>query len=146
MIMDLKTIIALMTLIITIMGWIILHLLTKRRDSINKKKEIRIKYLIDAWRLLESASNRKNNDRNTNIEIAVADIQLFGSRKQIELAQKIAIDLSRTGTGESLELLKELRTDLRKELKLEKVPDTFRYIRFEEKNSTNNEKKHEHSV
>lgn len=125
--MDIKTLIV---LIITVIGWTIVHFLTKKRDAVNKRKEIRIKYLIDAWKLLEEASNRQNCDLNKNIEIAIADIQLFGTKKQIELAQKIAEDISSKGTGDSLELLKELRKDLRNELNLETVPDQFKFIRF----------------
>ena len=70
--MDIKTLIA---LLLTVIGWTIVHFLTKKRDAINKRKEIRIKYLIDAWKLLEEASNRQNKDLNKNIEIAIADIQ-----------------------------------------------------------------------
>ena len=121
--MDRNTLLA---FLVTMFGWAIVHFLAKRRDVMNKKKEIRINYLINAWRLLESASNRPNSDLNKNIEIAIADIQLLGTKRQIELAQKIAIDISSSGTGESLELLKELR----KELNIDKVPDTFKFIRF----------------
>ena len=121
---------ALIVLLSTITGWIIIHLLERRRDELNKKQAIRINFLIESWRLLESASNRENNDLNHNIETAIADIQLFGSPKQIELAQNMAEQLATSGTGESLELLKELRADLRKSVNLEKVPAKFRFVRF----------------
>lgn len=130
MIINYPILLSLTPLIITIIGWGILHSLTKRRDLANRKKEIRIKYLIDAWRLLESASNRKNGELYKNIEVAISDIQLFGSKKQIELAQKIALNISETGQSDTLDLLIELRADLRKELNLESVENTFKFIRF----------------
>lgn len=49
------------TIIVNILGWFILHILSKRRDLSNKKKEITIQYLITAWQLLENASNRNDN-------------------------------------------------------------------------------------
>lgn len=116
-------------LAINIVGWFFLHFLSKRRDFKNKKKEIRINYLIKAWRLLEDASNRSNNDKNQNIESAIADIQLLGTQKQIVLAQKIATEISTNGTGYTLDILTELRADLRKELGLEKV-ENFKFLRF----------------
>ncbi len=131
--MDTETlalIITIIGLIITIIGWGIVHLSAIKRDAINKRKEIRIKYLIDAWRLLDEASNRSHNDLNKNIEKAISDIQLFGSKTQIELAQKMAEDISSLGSGESLGLLIDLRKDLRKELDLETVPERFRFLRF----------------
>ena len=37
--------------------------MSQRRDFINKKKEIRISYLIDAFRRIEDASQRRDNDK-----------------------------------------------------------------------------------
>lgn len=119
---------------ITILSWGILHFLSKRRDLLNKKKEIRINYLIQAWRLLEAASNRNNNNLSSNIETAIADIQLFGTKKQIELAQKFAEEIATHKSSSSLELLILLREDLRNELKLEKVPNKFKFLRFKQEN------------
>ena len=91
---------------------------------------MRINYLINAWRSLESASNRENNDFLENFETSIADIQLFGTKKQIELAQKFAVELSENKSANNLDLLIDLRNDLRKELQLEKVPDIFKFLRI----------------
>ena len=77
------------TIIVNILGWFILHILSKRRDLSNKKKEITIQYLITAWQLLENASNRNDSTRNADVEKAIANIQLFGTPTQIQLAQII---------------------------------------------------------
>lgn len=120
----------LITSIITIAGWGVLHFLSKRRDEMNKRKDIRINYLIQALRLLEAASNRDNNALYHNLETAIADIQLFGTKQQIELAQQLAEELAQSRTSSSLDLLVSLREDLRKELLLEKVPNKFKFLRF----------------
>jgi uncharacterized membrane protein YciS (DUF1049 family) len=132
--MDLSTLLAFLVIVTTVVGWLIVHIFDKHRDNLNKKKEIRINFLINAWRLLESASNQENNALVHNTEIAIADIQLFGSKRQIELAQKIAIDMATSKHADTLDLLKNLRADLRKELKLEAVPDNFKFLRIK-KNS-----------
>lgn len=120
----------LVTSIITIVSWGVLHFLSKRRDEKNKRKEIRINYLIQVWRLLEAASNRDNNTLNHNLETAIADIQLFGTEQQIELAQQFTKEMVQSKTSNSNELLVSLREDLRKELRLETVPNKFKFLRF----------------
>ena len=116
--------------LIIVIGWFVGYFLSKRQDAINKRKEMRINYLINAWRSLESASNRENNDFLENFETSIADIQLFGTKKQIELAQKFAVELSENKSANNLDLLIDLRNDLRKELQLEKVPDIFKFLRI----------------
>lgn len=85
---------------------------------------------IQAWERLEKASNRQDNSYNTDIETAIADIQLFGTKRQIELAQQFAEEIARNKESSTLELLILLREDLRKELRLEKVPRKFKFLRF----------------
>jgi hypothetical protein len=137
--MDTNTIsliISLIAVISSVVGWFVVHSLSRKRDFENKKKEIRISYLINAWQLLESASNRdKDFSRYENIEKAIADIQLFGTQSQIEIAQQIADEFKTTLSADTLDLLIELRRDLRCELGLERVKDTFRFIRFNVPNS-----------
>lgn len=50
-----------LTIIVNIIGWFILHNLSKRRDLSNKKKEMKIQYLITAWQKLEHTANRNTN-------------------------------------------------------------------------------------
>jgi hypothetical protein len=97
-----------------------------------KRRDICIQYLIDAWRLLEQASNRKDNKFKKNIEVAVADIQLLGSTKeQIDIAQRFAEKFDNNETPDALELLIALRKALRKKLRLKQVPDVFRFVRMQ---------------
>lgn len=116
--------------IITVIGWIVVYIFAIRQNTQIKKKEVTIEYLIQAWGKLEKASNRKDNRYNTEIETAIADIQLFGTERQIELAQQFAEEIARNKESSTLELLVLLREDLRKELKLERVPRKFKFLRF----------------
>ena len=87
-------------------------------------------YLIEAWKMLERASCREDNRYNTDVEIAIANIQLFGTTRQIELAQKFIEEIARNHSSSALELLNQLRRDLRKELKLEKSFVDMKFLRF----------------
>lgn len=116
--------------IITVIGWIVVYILAIRQNTQIKKKEVTIEYLIQAWGKLEKASNRKDNRYNTEIETAIADIQLFGTKQQIELAQQFAEEIARNKESSALELLILLRENLRKELRLEKAPRKFKFLRF----------------
>ncbi len=116
--------------IITVIGWIVVYIFAIRQNTQIKKKEVTIEYLIQAWGKLEKASNRKDNRYNTEIETAIADIQLFGTNRQIELAQQFAEEIARNKESSALDLLVLLKEDLRKELKLESVPRKFKFLRF----------------
>lgn len=98
--------------IITVIGWIVVYILAIRKNTQIKKKEVTIEYLIQAWGKLEKASNRKDNRYNTEIETAIADIQLFGTKQQIELAQQFAEEIARNKESSALELLILLRENL----------------------------------
>ena len=91
---------------------------------------LRDDYLIDAFRRLESASNKKVAI-NKDLESVMADIQLFGSKKQIKLAQKFISEMAENQNSSTLELLESLRDDLREELMLDKVSDKFLFLRIE---------------
>ena len=115
---------------IVILGAVVTYFLAIYQNITFKKKEVTIKYLIDAWKKLERASCREDNRYNTDIEIAIANIQLFGTTRQIELAHKFIEEIERNSSGSTLELLNQLRKDLRKELKLEKTFVDMKLLRF----------------
>ena len=115
---------------IIILGWGITHYLALKKSVRDKKREVTVEYLIKAWRTLESASNRSDNSHNTKLETAIADIQLLGTQKQIELAQQFAAQIAKTRSGDTLELLIQLREDLRMELGLSPVKRNLKILRF----------------
>ena len=119
----------LITAVVTVIGWYIVHIFSSKRDKKNKQRELRVNYLIEAWRKLEYASNRKGIDAKEYVERPIADIQLFGTKKQIELTIKIANELAEKKGANLIELLTELRQDLRKELNLEQIEIPIKVFR-----------------
>lgn len=115
--------------LVTVFGWYALNRLSANRDKANKKKDMKVKYLIEAWRKLENASNRKNYNPN-ELESAIADIHLFGNLKQIKLAKDFANEFASNKKANIDKLLEELRNDLRTELNLEKIDDNINHLRI----------------
>ena len=85
----------LVTTVVAIFGWLVAHRLSAARDRANKRRDLRVQYLIDAYRKLENAGNRNTNtsDYAAALELAVADIQLFGSPDQVKLATQLPLIL-----------------------------------------------------
>ena len=133
---DIKIII---TSVIIILGWYVAHLLTARRERINKRRDLKITYLIEAYRKLELSANRDDQSKyRNNTESAIADIQLFGNKKQIELSQQFSNEIAQNSCGHLNKLLIELRDDLRKELSLDRMPKKINYLRLFDKTQKNN--------
>ncbi|SRR5258706_1744801 len=120
----------LITTAVAIGGWFIGHVLATRRDRTNKKREQRIGYLIEAYRRLESCAHRRNQLDIVKLESAVADIQLFGTARQVELVQAFASEIAKGGDAFMDEMLQDLRRDLRAELNLELVPSKTLHLRI----------------
>ena len=74
---------ALIGALVVAVGWWVAHQSELNRDRIAKRRDLRVKYLIDAYRSLESSSNRRPSlPAASEIESAIADIQLFGTPGQ----------------------------------------------------------------
>ncbi len=124
----------LITTLVAISSWYIVHRLNIARDRANKKRDLQIQYLIEAYRRLERASNRpKRFDNNSELESAIADIQLFGTAQQVKLAQNFAFAIAQNSHASTDELLMNLRAELRRELGLEEVNPEIVYLRLDEK-------------
>lgn len=119
----------LVTTLVAFVGWIIGHILNTRRDRLNKHHELRLQYLVSAYRKLESAAGRtlKQNQKETAaFEEAVADIQLFGTQVQVEsLLRNLRPD------GNLNEVVNLLRDELRNELDLPKIDGNVFWIRYD---------------
>lgn len=129
-----------MTLALTIVGGIcaaafaavLAHRLTSRRDQTNRRSDLRVQYLLSAYRAVADTSHRDLDPGSAHVrtfEQGLADIQLLGSKEQAEMA--VAIGKALTESGEALmdDLLLSLRDDLRGELKLEALPRPPSHIR-----------------
>jgi hypothetical protein len=115
--------------LVTVIGWFILHRFSAWRDRNNKRKDLKVRYLIEAWKRLERCSNKEDYDTN-EMETAIADIHLFGNLKQITLANAFVNEFAKNKVASGDELLEELRNDLRKELNIETAKSKIRYLRI----------------
>lgn len=119
------------TIFLAALGWLIAHYFTAKRDGINKRREIRLQYLINAYQVLTNDISHRdlNPSRNEKLENLLSDIQLFGSDEQVSLAKKLATDIT-DGIGFELDpLISSLRNDLREELNLSKINGNVKWLR-----------------
>ena len=120
--------------IIIILGWYAVHYLNTERDRQNKLRDIRIQYLIEAYRSLANSAQRppeKNSPYFRQIEAAVADIQLFGTKSQIEKVHIMLAEYPKTATLPLDPLLNDLRNILRTELNLPPEQKNVQWLRME---------------
>ena len=131
---DWKIILAAITLFIMVVGWGVAHYLTVMRDASNKRREIRLQYLIDAYRILTNEVSRRDltPERGEKLENLLSDIQLFGSSNQVELARQLANEVASGASFELDPLITSLRDDLRKELNLSEVSGNVKWLRLRE--------------
>jgi hypothetical protein len=79
---------------------------------------------------LESSAHRRDQLDASMFESAVADIQLFGTARQVELVQALIAEFAAEGGAIMDDLIQDLRCDLRAELQLESVPDRVLHLRI----------------
>ena len=122
----------LLTTIVAVIGWIVAHRLTASRERAGKRRELIVTYLIEAYRRLEKASERHNEkvDMDAELESAFADIQLFGTVRQLEMTKGIIADFENEEVSNISDLIEDLRGTLREELQLEKAPSPIRQLRI----------------
>ena len=118
--------------LVAVVSWFVGGWLSVRRDRANKRRDTRVSYLIEAYRRLEAGSNRAKPTPSSRkaIESAIADIQLFGSARQVAAAQEFARRMAEVSEASLDDLLLDLRDDLRKELQLEPVKGRLKFLRF----------------
>lgn len=101
-------------------GWFAVHHLTANRERASKQRDVRVSYLIQAYRDIGAAALRQpNSEQFVKLEYAFHDIQLFGSASQIAKLQAAASQWEASGGADHLKsLLADLREGLRRELEL----------------------------
>lgn len=103
--------------VVVVVGWIISHWLSARREREGKRREQRIAYLLDSFRALSRANHHPRlYEIADDLEQAITDIQVLGKPAQVELAKELAIQLAANGAANLDPLLIALRDDLRNEL------------------------------
>jgi hypothetical protein len=109
--------------IVAIIGWYIVHRLNIRQNRLEERREMSLRYIIDAYRFftlsISEGVGKKPEDFH-RLQSSLSDIHLFGSRKQIGLAKAFANEFSKARSAEIGTLVLQMRNDLRKELSLPK--------------------------
>jgi hypothetical protein len=92
-------------------------------------------FLVTAFQHLANSANRPfapGAEHLKNMESALADIQLFGSKKQVQLVEDFASEFAQANLASLDPLLNSLRQDLRKELGYEQINSNVKWVRFED--------------
>jgi len=118
---------------VAIVGWGVAHRLSIAKDQSTKRRDMRIQFLLEAYRRLESAANRPEAEKEEQdkFESALADIQLLGTKRQIEELMRFLAEWNSSGGASINPLLELLREHLREELKLERDVPNIKIFRFE---------------
>jgi hypothetical protein len=112
---------------VAVAGWLVNAYFARRAV----RRNLRIEYLLSAYRRLEHASNRDMTEaHDAALEGAVSDIQLLGSPQQVELATTFARAFAADQRADTEPLLEDLRASLRRELQLEPVPPQRMWLRI----------------
>jgi hypothetical protein len=102
-----------LTATLAVAGWYVVHRLSLNRDEANKRRELRVQYLLEAYRKLENGSNRQNLEEYArSLESALADVQLLGTEHQVLLAHEFAVAMAKDGTASLDSLIADLRSEL----------------------------------
>ena len=124
----------LVTTVVGVAGWFIVHRLSTSRDRLNKKHDQRISFLIEAYRRLEAGACRGSLEGTTfaaGFESAIADIQLLGTPEQVRLAKEMAGSIARRDPQASAgPLLLSLRDELREHLGLSSLGEEPLHFRL----------------
>ncbi len=96
-----------------------------QRQRENRQETERLKSLVAAYRSLAGSFSPATGEHRSQIEESLGDIVLFGSVRQVELAARYALALTRSEPVDYQPLVNELRSDLRRQLGLEAIPITF---------------------
>jgi hypothetical protein len=122
------------TIFLAVIGWIVGYYFTTRKDINQKRRDISIEHLINAYRILahELTERPLTDERKAKLELIISDIQLFGSPEQVRLAKEL-VDAIIHGEGDKFDLdllINSLRSDLRRHIGLSRIDGNVRWLRF----------------
>lgn len=120
------------TILLAVGGWLIGHWLTARREIEQKKREIRVVHLREAYLKLANLADRGSLPEDIHdVQDAFNDIQIFGEERQIGLMATFIQELNEGKSPQINELLKELRNEIRQHIGLKSIDDYRWHIRID---------------
>jgi hypothetical protein len=118
------------TAAVAAIGWFAAHWFAVSRDRTNKRREMRLTRLMDAYSALERSAHRPFVGALADaVSDAFADIQLLGSPPQVHLAQSLMMELSNNQAVDWQPLLLSIRNEIRKELQSDDLPPILKHLR-----------------
>ncbi|HEE5436307.1 hypothetical protein [Acinetobacter baumannii] len=130
---------ALVTSIIAIISWFIVHWLTEKRDQKNARRNTRVDALTECYvalvrsgikNLYELEDDKINRQIADDVEKAILIIHLYGSPEQSKLANEYSKHMSEDGNANLDELVESLRKDIRGQLGEKEIIDKPTYFQF----------------
>ncbi len=103
----------------------VMQRIQQRRQRENRQETERLKSLVAAYRSLAGSFSPAEGEHRAQMEEALADVVLFGSILQVELAAQCARALTRGESVAYQPLIDALRSDLRMQLGLEPLPESL---------------------
>lgn len=125
---------AFFAILVSVIGWGVVHHNTLEREIEKNKRDLSTQYLIESYRVLADDIAKRGDltdARKSAFEKALTDIQLLGSEEQISMANKCAMDIANGRGGDITPLIESLRKDLRKLLCLPPSKEGVKFLRFE---------------
>jgi len=110
--------------LLAIRMYVLLRVRHKRQREARQEAE-RLRYLVVAYRSLAGSFTPATGEHRAQMEEALADVVLFGSIRQVELAAACLPVLMRGEPVDYQPLIVELRSDLRTQLGLDPIPETL---------------------
>lgn len=112
--------------ILAVLGWVIGHWFTSKRDVKNSQRTIRISALTEVYKalvrcgtdgvMIKRAQDGSITDDAKHVEEAIALIHLYGTQQQSLLASKYVNRVASVGSGSLTELVDALRKNIRESL------------------------------
>ena len=103
----------------------VMQRIQQRRQRENRQETERLRSLVAAYRSLAGSFSPAAQEHRMQMEETLADIVLFGSLHQVQLAARCATSLTRGEAVAYQPLIEDLRSDLRAQLGLEPIPQSL---------------------
>lgn len=139
--------------IVAVIGWLIAHHFTSKRDVRNSQRAIRMAALSEAYKAIVRVGidgvmlKRDKEGEIINgaeaVEDAIALIHLYGTQEQSDLASKYVLQVANSGGGDATELANALRRGIRENLGGCDIEGTPSYLRvtFQDQQPNKNSQK-----
>jgi hypothetical protein len=121
------------TLLFTLFGWFVNSFLNNQRDIANKRTELKIKYLLNAYYRFENAYNRMSETSKGRAawfvfkkyqESAIGAVAVLSDQATVDEVNSWLLNVRRVDQFDSTaNVILALRREIRKELGLAPIPD-----------------------